>query len=112
MMDLAENDIAEMTKASDDLASATSVSILDHKAERAKVGRGCGTKRHAQLPPHAILPQIKRSTTPAGLEPTRDKPNRFLVDRLNRSATVSFLRGLSTLHNRIFYVEKTKSSLS
>ena len=30
----------------------------------------------------------KRST-PAGLEPTRDKPNRFLVDRLNRSATVS-----------------------
>ena len=28
-------------------------------------------------------------TTPAGLEPTRDKPNRFLVDRLNRSATVS-----------------------
>ena len=28
-------------------------------------------------------------TTLAGLEPTRDKPNRFLVDRLNRSATVS-----------------------
>jgi hypothetical protein len=27
-------------------------------------------------------------TTLAGLEPTRDKPNRFLVDRLNRSATV------------------------
>ena len=25
----------------------------------------------------------------AGLEPTRDKPNRFLVDRLNHSATVS-----------------------
>ena len=23
----------------------------------------------------------------AGLEPTRDEPNRFLVDRLNRSAT-------------------------
>ena len=32
--------------------------------------------------------KCKRST-PAGLEPTRDKPNRFLVDRLNRSATVS-----------------------
>ena len=31
----------------------------------------------------------KKESTPAGLEPTRDKPNRFLVDRLNRSATVS-----------------------
>jgi hypothetical protein len=30
----------------------------------------------------------KLRPTPAGLEPTRDKPNRFLVDRLNRSATV------------------------
>jgi hypothetical protein len=34
----------------------------------------------------------QKVTTPAGLEPTRDKPNRFLVDRLNRSATVSFCR--------------------
>ena len=33
----------------------------------------------------------KNNPTLAGLEPTRDKPNRFLVDRLNRSATVSFL---------------------
>ena len=32
-----------------------------------------------------------KKTTPAGLEPTRDKPNRFLVDRLNRSATASWL---------------------
>ena len=31
----------------------------------------------------------QKVTTPAGLEPTRDKPNRFLVGRLNRSATVS-----------------------
>ena len=31
----------------------------------------------------------KKETTLAGLEPTRDKPNRFLVDRLNHSATVS-----------------------
>ena len=31
----------------------------------------------------------KKQSTPAGLEPTRDKPNRFLVDRLNHSATVS-----------------------
>jgi hypothetical protein len=30
-----------------------------------------------------------KKTTLAGLEPTRDKPNRFLVDRLNHSATVS-----------------------
>ena len=29
----------------------------------------------------------KKKTRSAGLEPTRDKPNRFLVDRLNRSAT-------------------------
>ena len=28
-------------------------------------------------------------TTLAGLEPTRDRPNRFLVGRLNNSATVS-----------------------
>ena len=28
-------------------------------------------------------------STLAGLEPTRDKPNRFLVDRLNHSAKVS-----------------------
>ena len=33
--------------------------------------------------------QKAKASTPAGLEPTRDKPNRFLVDRLNRSATVS-----------------------
>jgi hypothetical protein len=31
----------------------------------------------------------KSLTTEAGLEPTRDKPNRFLVDRLNHSATRS-----------------------
>lgn len=29
-------------------------------------------------------------STLAGLEPTRDRPNRFLVGRLNHSATVSF----------------------
>ena len=33
--------------------------------------------------------QPKKESTLAGLEPTRDKPNRFLVDRLNHSATVS-----------------------
>ena len=32
----------------------------------------------------------QKQTTPAGLEPTRENPNRFLVDRLNRSATVSY----------------------
>ena len=32
---------------------------------------------------------VTQDSTPAGLEPTRDEPNRFLVDRLNRSATVS-----------------------
>uniref|UniRef100_A0A7S4AW46 Uncharacterized protein n=1 Tax=Pseudo-nitzschia australis TaxID=44445 RepID=A0A7S4AW46_9STRA len=32
---------------------------------------------------------MNHDSTPAGLEPTRDEPNRFLVDRLNRSATVS-----------------------
>ena len=31
----------------------------------------------------------KIESTLVGLEPTRDKPNRFLVDRLNHSATVS-----------------------
>ena len=31
---------------------------------------------------------VTQDSTPAGL-PTRDEPNRFLVDRLNRSATVS-----------------------
>ena len=33
----------------------------------------------------------QKEPTLAGLEPTRDKPNRFLVDRLNHSATVSSL---------------------
>ena len=31
----------------------------------------------------------QKQSTEAGLEPTRDKPNRFLVDRLNHSATRS-----------------------
>ena len=35
--------------------------------------------------------KYQKSTTLAGLEPTRDRPNRFLVGRLNHSATVSFL---------------------
>jgi hypothetical protein len=31
----------------------------------------------------------KKNTTPAGFEPARAKPNRFLIYRLNHSATVS-----------------------
>jgi hypothetical protein len=38
---------------------------------------------------YTIGEQQKVITTEAGLEPTRDKPNRFLVDRLNHSATRS-----------------------
>ena len=34
--------------------------------------------------------KAKEFSTSVGLEPTRDKPNRFLVDRLNRSATMSY----------------------
>ena len=33
--------------------------------------------------------KIRIITMLVGLEPTRDKPNRFLVDRLNRSAIAS-----------------------
>ena len=33
--------------------------------------------------------------TPAGFEPTQDKPNGFQVHRLNHSATVSLIRMLS-----------------
>ena len=33
----------------------------------------------------------QNKSTLAGLEPTRENPNRFLVGRLNHSATVSFL---------------------
>ena len=40
--------------------------------------------------------------TLAGLEPTRDKPNRFLVDRLNRSATVS-LYDLMIIEEKLYY---------
>lgn len=32
---------------------------------------------------------VSKESTLVGLEPTRDKPNRFLVDRLNHSAKVS-----------------------
>jgi hypothetical protein len=34
--------------------------------------------------------QKKKLTTPAGLEPARENPNRFRVYRLNRSAKVSY----------------------
>ena len=36
---------------------------------------------------------VQNDTTLVGLEPTRDKPNRFLVDRLNHSAKVSIAVG-------------------
>ena len=47
----------------------------------------------------AVIEQTsKKITTEAGLEPTRDKPNRFLVDRLNHSATRSYwLRTVATI---------------
>ena len=45
-----------------------------------------------------------KGTTLAGLEPTRDKPNRFLVDRLNRSATASTLLPRAQMHYIKFYL--------
>ena len=35
-------------------------------------------------------PKKVKESTPAGFEPARAKPNRFLIYRLNHSATVSF----------------------
>ena len=46
MVDLTEDDIAEMTQASTDLANATSVSILDHKASRSKIIAAIPTDAH------------------------------------------------------------------
>ena len=56
MVDLTEDDIAEMTQASTDLANATSVSILDHKAARAKIT--AATPKDAQ----GFLLMLKRYT--------------------------------------------------
>ena len=42
---------------------------------------------HDKLVIHVKL----KTTTPAGFEPARAKPNRFLIYRLNHSATVSVL---------------------
>ena len=42
--------------------------------------------------------KAKEFSTSVGLEPTRDKPNRFLVDRLNRSATMSVTRIALTIY--------------
>ena len=65
-------------------------------------------------PKFCILSELRRSnksckkerfykTTPAGFEPTRDKPNGFQVHRLNHSATVSaFIAAIRS----IFYVLK------
>ncbi len=50
----------------------------------------CESKRDESIWYEKNENEIWRKATPAGLEPTRDKPNRFLVDRLNRSATVSY----------------------
>ena len=43
-----------------------------------------------ELIPHAYDSRTKMAT-PAGFEPARAKPNRFLIYRLNHSATVSLL---------------------
>ena len=52
------------------------------------------TAPHSVASPCRVAVYVAKSngnkeSTLAGLEPTRDKPNRFLVDRLNHSATVS-----------------------
>ena len=56
MVDLSKDGIAEIRQASDDLAKATSVSILDHKAPQAKVT--------AATPPdaHGFMLMLKRYT--------------------------------------------------
>lgn len=46
MVNLTEEDIAEMNQASDDLANATQVSILDHKVAKAKVRAATPTDAH------------------------------------------------------------------
>ena len=47
---------------------------------------------------------IIKDSTPAGFEPARAKPNRFLIYRLNHSATVSKL-----LNNMVMLHSKSKS---
>ena len=47
---------------------------------------------------------LVKKTTPAGFEPARAKPNRFLIYRLNHSATVSKL-----LNNMVMLHSKSKS---
>ena len=49
MVDLTEDNIAEMTQVSTDLANATSVLILDHKAARAKIIAETPTDAHGFL---------------------------------------------------------------
>ena len=59
-------------------------------------GRGSAVKCPSAVNQLALLlaKLQKKESTLAGLEPTRDKPNRFLVDRLNHSATVSSVESM------------------
>ena len=57
------------------------------KQKKRMLQKATSTKGGRSLPKRAK----KIVATLAGLEPTRENPNRFLVDRLNRSATVSTL---------------------
>jgi hypothetical protein len=60
----------------------------------------------------SVLSWVKKYiSTLAGLEPTRDKPNWFLVNRLNRSATVSVVQSAKykqhSLVILLFYTSKS-----
>lgn len=58
------------------------------RCENARAKMNASKKRNQVLTIMTVRSNIK-VTTLAGFEPTRDKPNRFLVGRLNHSAIVS-----------------------
>ena len=55
------------------------------------------------------LVRCKRETTLIGLEPTRDEPNWFLINRLNHSATVSCVLTNAKLRYWIWIVMKVST---
>ena len=63
---------------------------VDYRSQRAPAAEGAG-KRVSEKKCPTKGRRAKGNATPTGLEPMRDEPNRFLVDRLNHSAKVSHL---------------------
>ena len=73
----------------------TAFSVLFSKNWRIRVSIPVPRRCERRTLPIELIPHLHvytgKMATPAGFEPARAKPNRFLIYRLNHSATVSVL---------------------